>query len=232
MLQLLQAYYNVISQILIKMSIPGKGQLFPGREEGTSDFWKIALHSWQKYRKTGSKFANTPGNTVAAGWSLFIKGAGESQRSSPAFTGKCRLVRRRGERAAENAGNTQIRLKYEYEYTKYTQKDKKYTNTKIQTLMMNTSFTIGSLSQIRRGKKEIFWKKCSHENGRNFGSRIISKGPRVPKQSYSTGLSTPKQDWVSQKSFYGGKVVRSFKKLGEDRICSSSSRSPLDSIQI
>ena len=56
----------------------------------------------------------------------------------------------------ENDGNTQICFKYEYKYTKYTQKDKKYTNTKIQTLMMNTSFTIGSLSQIRRGKKEIF----------------------------------------------------------------------------
>ena len=24
----------------------------------------FAVHSWQKYRKTGSKFANTPGNTV------------------------------------------------------------------------------------------------------------------------------------------------------------------------
>ena len=52
----------------------------------------------------------------------------------------------------ENDGNTQIRLKYEYKYTKYTQKDKKYTNTKIQTLI-DTSFTNGSLSQIRRGKK-------------------------------------------------------------------------------
>ena len=41
MLQLLQAYYNVISQILIKMSIPGKGQLFPGKEEKMSDF---AIH--------------------------------------------------------------------------------------------------------------------------------------------------------------------------------------------
>ena len=41
MFQLLQVYYNVISQILIKMSIPGKGQLFPGKEEKMSDF---AIH--------------------------------------------------------------------------------------------------------------------------------------------------------------------------------------------
>ena len=32
--------------------------------------------------------------------------------------------------------------------------------------------TIGSLSQIGRGKKLDFLKKCSHENGRNFCSRI------------------------------------------------------------
>ena len=129
----------------------------------------FAVHSWQKYRKTGSKFANTPGNTVAAGWSLFIKGAGESQRSSPAFTGKCRLVRRRGERAAENAGNTQIRLKYEYEYTKYTRKDKKYTNTKIQT-HTNTNFTVGSLSQIGGGENWDFSAKSRLTE--NFNSNL------------------------------------------------------------
>ena len=41
MLQLLQVYYKVISQILILLSIPGNGQLFPGEEEEMSDF---ALH--------------------------------------------------------------------------------------------------------------------------------------------------------------------------------------------
>ena len=38
MLQMLQAYYNVTPQILINMSIPGKGQLFPGKVEEMSDF--------------------------------------------------------------------------------------------------------------------------------------------------------------------------------------------------
>ena len=52
----------------------------------------------------------------------------------------------------ENDRNTQIRFKYKY---KYTRKDKKY-NTKIQT---QTNITIGSLSQIRRGKKWDFLKK-------------------------------------------------------------------------
>ena len=135
----------------------------------------FAVHSWQKYRKTGSKFANTPGNTVAAGWSLFIKGAGESQRSSPAFTGKCRLVRRRGERAAENAGNTQIRLKYEYEYTKYTRKDKKYTNTKIQT-RTNTNFAIGTLSQIRGGEILDFSSKSP------LGKTAATLDPEIKKR--------------------------------------------------
>ena len=102
----------------------------------------------------------------------------------------------------------------------------KYKHTQIQILLLAV------WARSEEEKNEIFWKKCSHENGRNFCSRIISKGPRVPKRTYSTGLIIPKQYGVSQKSFYGGKVVRSFKKLGEDRICSSSARSPLDSIQI
>ena len=46
----------------------------------------------------------------------------------------------------ENAKNTQICFKY-----KYTRKDKKYTNTKIQT-HTNTNFAIGTLSQIRGGE--------------------------------------------------------------------------------
>ena len=58
----------------------------------------------------------------------------------------------------ENDGNTQIRLKYEYEYTKYTRKDKKYTN---------TNLTICTLSQIRGGENAIFQKKFSHEKGGN-----------------------------------------------------------------
>ena len=51
---------------------------------------------------------------------------------------------------------------------------------KIQT-HTNTNMTIGSLSQIGGGKKLDFLKKCSHENGRNFCSRINSKARRVPK---------------------------------------------------
>ena len=164
----------------------------------------FAVHSWQKYRKTGSKFANTPGNTVAAGWSLFIKGAGESQRSSPAFTGKCRLVRRRGERAAENAGNTQIRLKYEYEYTKYTRKDKKYTNTKIQT-HTNTNLTVGSLSWRRRRRKwDLSSKKSSRKNGRNFWTENKKKVPNVAYEGHLIGEETPLQGWVTQKMLWGG----------------------------
>ena len=38
-----------------------------------------------------------------AGWGLFIKRAGNSQRSALSFAGKCRLVRRGGERAAGEA---------------------------------------------------------------------------------------------------------------------------------
>ena len=112
--------------------------------------WSYKYESF-KIRKHARKYRS-------AGWSLFIKGAANSQRSAPAFTGKCRLVRRRGERQQVNAGNTQIRLKYEYKYTKYTRKDKKYTNTKIQT-HTNTNFTVGSLSQIRRGEKRDFSEK-------------------------------------------------------------------------
>ena len=52
----------------------------------------------------------------------------------------------------ENDANTQICFKYEYKYTKYTQKDKKYTNTKIQT-HTNTNITVGSLSQIGKVEK-------------------------------------------------------------------------------
>jgi len=50
----------------------------------------------------------------------------------------------------ENDANTPIPFKYEYKYTKYTQKDKKYTNKKIQT-RTNKNFAIGTLSQIRGG---------------------------------------------------------------------------------
>ena len=57
----------------------------------------------------------------------------------------------------EGEANTQIRFKYEYEYTR---KDKKYTKTKIQT-HTNTNFTIGCLSQIRRGEKRDFSEKSS-----------------------------------------------------------------------
>ena len=85
-----------------------------------------------------------------AGWGLFIKRAGNSQRSALSFAGKCWLVRRGGEWAAGNDENALIRFKYEYKYTKYTQKDKIYTNTKIQT-RTNTNFAIGTLSQIRGG---------------------------------------------------------------------------------
>ena len=73
--------------------------------------------------------------------------------------------------------------------------------------------TIGSLSQIGGGKKLDFLKKCSHENGRNFCSRINSKARRVPKRASLTGLSTLKQDGVSQKSFYGVKSGQKLKKV-------------------
>ena len=131
--------------------------------------------------------------------SSFIKGAANCQRTAVNFAGKCRLVRRGGEWAAkpENDGNTQIRLKYEYEYTG---KDKKYTNTKIQT-HTNTNITIGSLSQIRRGKKWDFLKKSSHENGSNFCSRILSKGPRVAKTNLFHRARYPKARWSQPKIF-------------------------------
>ena len=64
--------------------------------------WKYA----QKYR--------------LAGWGLFIKGAGNSQRSALSFAGKCWLVRRGGEWAAGNDENALICFKYEYKHTKYT----------------------------------------------------------------------------------------------------------------
>ena len=111
-------------------------------------------------QKNGVKIRKHARKYRSAGWSLFIKGAANSQRSAPAFTGKCRLVRRRGERQQVNAGNTQIRLKYEYKYTKYTRKDKKYTNTKIQT-HTNTNITVGSLSWRRRRRKWDFSEKSS-----------------------------------------------------------------------
>ena len=87
----------------------------------------------------------------------------------------------------ENDANTQIRFKYEDKYTNNTQKDKKYTNTKIQT-RTNTNFAIGTLSQIRGGGiLDLSKKKSSRENGRNFCSRIISKALRVPKRVSLTG---------------------------------------------
>ena len=100
--------------------------------------------------------------------------------------------------------------------TKNTQKQK-YRHTQIQISLLAVS------ARSEEEKREIFQKKFSHENGRNFCSRILSK------QSYSTGLS--KMESAKNLSM-GEKVVRSFKKLGEDRIFSSRSRSPLDSIQI
>ena len=111
-------------------------------------------------QKNGVKIRKNAQKYRSAGWSLFIKGAVNSQRTALSFAGKCRLVRRRGERAAENAGNTQIRLKYEYKYTKYTRKDKKYTNTKIQT-HTNTNITVGSLSQVGGVEKWDFSEKSS-----------------------------------------------------------------------
>ena len=55
----------------------------------------------------------------------------------------------------ENDGNTQIRLKYKYNYTG---KDKIYTNTKIH---KNTNIAIGSVSQIRGGEKLDFSAKTN-----------------------------------------------------------------------
>ena len=46
------------------------------------------------------------------------------------------------------------------------------------------------------------------------------------------GYVTPSKMESAKNLSKGEKVVRSFKKLGEDRIFSSRSRSPLDSIQI
>ena len=57
----------------------------------------FAMHSWQIYRNTGSKLGDMAKNPVKQVEVSFIKGAGESQRSAPAFAGKCRLVRRGGE---------------------------------------------------------------------------------------------------------------------------------------
>ena len=85
----------------------------------------------------------------------------------------------------------QIRLKYKYSYTG---KDKKYTNTKTHTHTQIQISLLGVLARSEEEKNEIFYKKSSHENGSNFCSRILSNSPRVPKRTYSTGLSTPKQD--------------------------------------
>ena len=59
----------------------------------------------QKYRVKSfdSKLSDTAKNPVKQVEVSFIKGAGESQRTAPAFAGKCRLVRRGGERAAGEA---------------------------------------------------------------------------------------------------------------------------------
>ena len=103
---------------------------------------QIIKKNWVKIQKYGQK-------SRPAGRGLFIKGAGNSQRSAVSFTGKCRLVRSEQQ---VNDANTQIRFKYKYKYTKYTRKDKKYTNTKIQT-HTNTNFAIGTLSQIEGGGK-------------------------------------------------------------------------------
>ena len=115
----------------------------------------------------------------------------------------------------ENDGNTQIRLKYKYEYTG---KDKKYTNTKIQT-HTNTNITIGSLSQIRRGKKLDFLKKV-------FARKwlyLLFKNTFQRSQGGKTNLfhraRYPKARWSQPKIFlWVKKVVNKLNKLGVDRI--------------
>ena len=74
----------------------------------------------------------------------------------------------------------QIRLKYKYSYTG---KDKKYTNTKTHT---HTQIQISLLGVLARSEEE--------KNEKVFCSRILLKGPRVPKRTHSTRLSTPNQD--------------------------------------
>ena len=72
----------------------------------------------------------------------------------------------------ENAGNTQIGLKYKH---KYTRKDKKYTNTKIQT-HTNTNFAIGTLSQIRGGEILDFSSKSP------LGKTAATLDPEIKKR--------------------------------------------------
>ena len=157
---------------------------------------KIIIHSfllvhkkyWVKIRKCAQKL-------LSSGLKgSFKKGAANCQRAAVSFAGKRRLVSSEQQvmmSTRKYAWNTNTNTQNTHRKTRYT---------KIQVSLFAFS------ARSEENKNEIFWeKKCSHENGRNFGSRIISKGPRVPKRTYSTGLSIPKKDGVSQKSFYGGK---------------------------
>ena len=82
---------------------------------------------------------------------LFMNRVESSWRSATRFTTNPWWKRekpRRRRRKPENYENTQIRLKCKY---KYTQKDKKYTNTKIH-IPQNTNFAIGTLSGSKEEK--------------------------------------------------------------------------------
>ena len=190
------------------------------------NFCRSSVAEIQKY---GVKICKYARKYRSAGWSPFIKGAGEARRRSLSFAGKCRLVRRRGERAAENAANTQIRLKYEYKYTKYTQKDKKYTNTKIQT-HTNTNFTVGSLSRIGGvGKWDFFWKILLTKTAVSSVLEKFRKVPAWQNDRISQGKIPPSKVESLKNLFRGVKVVRSIKKLGADDPHHHPPRSSLDS---
>ena len=169
-------------------------------------------------QKNGVKIRKNAQKYRSAGWSLFIKGAVNSQRTALSFAGKCRLVRRRGERAAENAGNTQIRLKYEYKYTKYTRKDKKYTNTKNTDTHKYKYHCWESQPERRSGKMRFFRKILLTKTALTSVPEKFRKLPGWQNDRISQGKIPPSKVECVKNLFRGVKEVRSIKKLGADRI--------------
>ena len=83
----------------------------------------------------------------------------------------------------------------------------------------NTNITIGSLSQIRGGEK---WKSLLMKTALTSVPEYFQKVPGCQNEPIPQGWVPPIKIESAKNLFMGGKVVRSIKKLGEDRIFSAS----------
>ena len=168
-------------------------------------------------QKNGVKIRKNAQKYRSAGWSLFIKGAVESQRTAVSFTGKWTMVRQRGERAAAKCwkytNTPQIRIQIHKIHTER-QEIHKYKNTDTHKYKYHCWE-----SQLEEEEEEMrfFWKILLTKTALTSVPEKFQKLPGCQNDPISQGKIPPSKVECVKNLFMGVKGVRSIKKLGEDR---------------